>query len=75
MADWKLVTPVAFFIFNRLTTTERVFAEIARAKPPQLLIVADGPRPDRKGEAEQCAATRALVEKSYWDCQVLTCPQ
>lgn len=71
MTDWKLQTPVAFLIFNRPDTTARVFAEIARAKPPQLLIVADGPRPDRPGEEEKCAAARAIVEQVDWDCQVM----
>jgi hypothetical protein len=71
MTDWKLSTPVAFLIFNRATTTERVFAEIARAKPRQLLLIADGPRPDREEEADRCAATRAIVDQVNWDCQVL----
>jgi hypothetical protein len=70
MAEWRLNTPVAFLIFNRPDTTARVFAEIARARPPRLLIVADGPRPDRQGEAEQCAAARAIVAQVDWDCQV-----
>lgn len=71
MGEWRLTTPVAFLIFNRPDTTARVFAEIAKAKPPQLLVVADGPRPDRQGEAERCAAARAIVEQIDWDCQVL----
>ena len=72
MADWQLTTPVAFLIFNRPHFTERVFAAIAAAKPPKLLVVADGPRPDRQGEAEQCDATRHIIERVDWDCQVLT---
>ena len=72
MSDWKLETPVAFIIFNRPDTTERVFAEIAKARPPKLLVVADGPRGSRKGEAEKCAATRAIIERVDWDCEVLT---
>ena len=72
MSDWQLKTPVAFIIFNRPDTTERVFSEIAKAKPPKLLIVADGPRPDRLGEAEKCLATRAIVERVDWRCEVLT---
>jgi len=67
----KLSTPVAFFIFNRPDTTERVFAEIAKAKPSKLLVVADGPRPDRPGEADRCATTRAIIEKVDWDCEVI----
>lgn len=70
-SDWQLQTPVAFFIFNRPDTTERVFAEIAKARPPKLLVVADGPRPGRPGEEEKCAAARALIERVDWDCQVL----
>ena len=72
MSDWKLNTPVAFLIFNRPETTGRVFAEIARAKPPKLLVVADGPRASRADEAGQCAQTRAIIDRVDWDCEVLT---
>jgi hypothetical protein len=65
-------TPVAFLIFNRPDTTVRVFEAIRQAQPPQLLVVADGARPDRPGEAEQCAQTRAVIDRVDWDCQVLT---
>jgi len=67
-----LETPVAFLIFNRPDTTAQVFAEIARARPRRLLVVADGPRPDRPGEAERCAAARAVVERVDWPCDVRT---
>lgn len=72
MPDFQLATPVAFIIFNRPDTTERVFAEIAKAKPPKLLVVADGPRSNRFGEAEKVAATRAIIKRVDWDCEVLT---
>ena len=72
MSDWKLNTPVAFLIFTRPDTTARVFAEIARAKPPKLLVVADGPRASRPGEAEQCAKTRAIIDRVDWECEVVT---
>lgn len=65
-----LQTPVALFIFNRPQATQRVFAEIARAKPRHLLIVADGPRTAE--EAEQCAAARAIINQVDWDCELLT---
>ncbi|HEV2764974.1 MAG TPA: hypothetical protein VGV38_18470 [Pyrinomonadaceae bacterium] len=64
-------TPVALFIFSRPETTTRVFAEIARARPPRLLIVADGPRAGRHDEAEKCAAAREVVERVDWECEVL----
>ena len=70
--DLPLRTPVAFFIFRRPDTAARVFAEIARARPPLLLVVADGPRPDKLGEAEQCAATRQIISQVDWPCEVLT---
>lgn len=71
MTDWQLKTPVAFIIFNRPDTTERVFQVIRQAKPPKLLVVADGPRTDRPGEAEKCAAARAIIERVDWKCEVM----
>src|SRR5438876_1571704 len=67
-----LTTPVALIIFNRPETTARVFAEIARARPSKLLLVADGPRLDHPEDVEKCAATRAIVERVNWPCEVLT---
>jgi len=66
-----LESAVVLIIFNRPDTTERVFAEIARAKPTKLLVIADGPRPDRSDDAEKCAAARAIVERVDWECDVL----
>jgi len=71
MADFQLTTPVAFIIFNRPDTTERVFAEIAKARPPKLLVVADGPRGSRPGETEKCLKTRAIIDRVDWPCEVL----
>ena len=64
-------TPVAFLIFNRPNTTEKMFAAIRQAKPPKLLVVADGPRSDRPGEAEKCKAARAIIDRVDWECEVL----
>lgn len=72
MPDFQLTTPVALIIFNRPDTTERVFAEIAKARPPKLLVVGDGPRVNRPGEAEKIAATRSIIKRVDWDCEVLT---
>jgi hypothetical protein len=62
--------PVAFFIFNRPKLTAKVFEVIRQSRPNKLFIIADGPRPARPGEAEKCAATRAVVEQLDWDCEV-----
>lgn len=72
MPDFQLATPVAFIIFNRPDTTEMVFAEISRARPPKLLVVGDGPRSNRPGEVEKVAHARAIIDRVDWDCEVLT---
>jgi hypothetical protein len=70
MESALLKTPIALLIFNRPEMTRKVFAEIARARPGRLLVVADGPRsPD---EDECCRAARAVVEAVDWECEVST---
>lgn len=69
---WQLKTPVALLIFNRPDTTAQVFEAVRQARPPMLLVVADGPRINRPGEAERCAETRAMIDQVDWDCDVLT---
>lgn len=71
MSNYQLKTPIAFIIFNRPETTNRVFAEIAKARPPKLLVIADGPRTSHPEDAEKCAAVRAIIESVDWDCEVL----
>lgn len=67
-----LDTPVVFIIFNRSDLAERVFQTIRHAQPKKLLVIADGPRSDRPGEAEKCAAARAVIDQVDWECEVLT---
>lgn len=69
--EFELTTPVAFLVFNRPDTTQRVFDEIRRARPPKLLVVADGPRVDRLGEAEKCQTVRAIIDSVDWPCEVV----
>lgn len=61
-------TPIAFIVFNRPDTTRRVFAEIAKAKPSRLLVIADGPR--NEAEAERCAEVREIASRIDWPCDV-----
>jgi hypothetical protein len=63
--------PIAFLIFNRPEQTARTFAAIRGARPAELLVVADGPRPDRAGERELCARVRAIIDGVDWPCRVL----
>jgi len=65
-------TPVVFIIFNRPDTTEQVFAEIRKARPGKLFVIADAPRSERSGEAEKCQQARAIIQRVDWDCEVLT---
>lgn len=64
----QLQTPVAFMIFNRPEYTRTVFAEIRKAQPKQLFIIADGPR--TPSEAPLCEKTRAIVNQIDWPCEV-----
>lgn len=60
--------PIAFVIFNRPDYTKAVFAEIRKARPKKLFIIADGPR--TPSEEAVCKETRAIVETIDWPCKV-----
>ena len=62
--------PVALIIFNRPDLTVRVLDAIRSARPPQLFVIADGPRND--AETALCAQTRALVSSVDWQCELHT---
>ena len=72
MFEFKSNTPVVLLIFKRPEQTAKIFDVVRQVKPPKLLVVADGPRPDKPGEAEKCAAARSIINNVDWDCQVLT---
>ena len=72
MSRFKLTTPVAFFIFNRPDSTEKVFHEIAKAKPAKLFVIGDGPRANHTGEYKRVADTREIICRVDWDCEVIT---
>ncbi len=64
-----LHTHVAFFIFNRPEETAQVFAEIRRAQPTKLFIIADGPRSET--ERKLCESTRSVVSNIDWHCEII----
>ena len=66
-----LTTPVVLIIFNRPERTAEVFATIRAARPAQLFVIADGPRPIVKSDASKCSAARAIIEQVDWPCQIL----
>lgn len=69
--DFQSTTPVALLVFNRPDTARRVFHEIRHVRPPKLLVVADGPREGKAGEAEKCRAVQAIIDTVDWPCEVL----
>ncbi|MCE9598452.1 MAG: glycosyltransferase family 2 protein [Spirochaetia bacterium] len=62
-------TPIAYIIFNRPEETERSFAVLQELRPSRLFIIADGAR-NKPGEAEQCAQTRAIMDRIDWPCEI-----
>ena len=70
MNPYNTTSPVIFCIFNRPETTQRVFNEIAKAKPPALYVVADAARPQVQGEAGLCQECRAIAGQVDWPCEV-----
>lgn len=70
MMNWKVKTPVVLILYNRPQTAAQVFEAIRQARPPQLFVIADGPRKDRPDDVELCKQTRSIIERVDWDCQV-----
>jgi len=70
MNPYNTTSPVIFCIFNRPETTQRVFNEIAKTKPPALYVVADAARPQVQGEAGLCKECRAIAGQVDWPCEV-----
>lgn len=66
----QIKTPVALVIFRRPDLTAMVLDTVRAVKPPELYVIADGPRADKPGEAEACAAARAVIDTVDWDCRV-----
>lgn len=61
---------VAFFIFRRPETTARVFAEIRKARPRKLYVIADGARDGKPEEQQLVQRTRDVVSEIDWPCEV-----
>ena len=62
---------VALIVFNRPEVTKIVFERIRQATPGRLMVIADGPREGRQGEADACLRVRQIVEHVDWPCEVL----
>jgi hypothetical protein len=65
-------TPILLIVFNRPAETQQVLNAIRNIQPAQLYIAADGPRPDRPDDIENCAKVREIVSNVSWPCTVKT---
>ncbi len=68
----RITSPVAFLVFNRPAETESVFNAIRAARPPKLLVVADGPRINHPDDVLYCGEVRRIVEQVDWPCEVFS---
>ena len=62
---------IALIIFRRPETTARVLKALQGLEISRLYVIADGPRGNKIGEAEQVDATRKLVDEIDWNCEVV----
>ncbi|MDR0733845.1 MAG: hypothetical protein LBF08_07285 [Dysgonamonadaceae bacterium] len=65
-------TPILFIIFANPDTTAKVFKRIRQIQPKKLYVAADAPRPNKPGEAQRSAETRAIISRVDWNCEVKT---
>jgi hypothetical protein len=64
-------TPVLLIAWRRPHTLRQVIDAIRPVAPSCLYVACDGPNPERPGEAEKVAATRAVIEHELdWPCQI-----
>ena len=64
--------PILFIIYRRPETTRKVFEAIRRARPAQLFISQDAPRPDRPDQLAAHKEAREIATAVDWPCEVHT---
>ena len=64
-------TPLLLIAWRRPHTLRQVIDAIRPVEPTRLFVACDGPSPERPGEAEKVAATRAVIEHEInWPCKI-----
>lgn len=66
-----MLTPVVLLLYTRPDTTRALAEIVAAARPPRVLVVADGPRSGDADDAARCEETRAVVAETDWGCEVV----
>lgn len=65
------VPPLLLITWRRPHALRQVIDAIRPVAPTRLFVACDGPNPERPGESEKVAATRALIEQEIdWPCQI-----
>lgn len=67
MPHMSLKTPIVLIIFNRPDCVKKSLECIAKARPTNLFVVADGPREGHPTDFEKCRETREIVDSLSWD--------
>ena len=62
--------PILLVGFNRPDLLRGLVAILTKVRPPKIYLAVDGPRPDRPGEAEKCAAGAAGLDDPGGPCVV-----
>lgn len=70
MYSAEIDVPVMLWVWTRPEKIRRTFDVIRRARPTRLFLVSDGPRATVPADKEGIAASRQIVERIDWDCDV-----
>lgn len=70
LQPWLIDVPVAVNFFARPDTFRQVFEVIRKVKPRQLFLIADGPRPNRVDDIDNCNLCRKIADNVDWNCEV-----
>ena len=64
-------TPLLLTAWRRPHSLRQVINAIRQVAPKRLYVACDGPNPERPGEDEQVATSRAVIETEIdWPCQI-----
>jgi hypothetical protein len=66
------VPPVLFMLFNRASTTRKVFDKVRQTRPSKIFVAANGPRPEVSSDYRKCSDVREIFDEVDWDCEIHT---